>query len=163
RRLVPRAFAAWRALSEFLSGDRDPSGRYIRNQDRREIAKGRAWRRWLMDRLGLDEHFLPSRQDYEVLPRRLIEATDLRTRQKLVIQEARHRARAEVRSVARRRLGRAHDRLERTVLAATSAALRAQGTRVSGVEVRPTLGGTAPTERAEIAAEHLVYADIDIR
>jgi len=162
RSLVPRAFAAWRALSEFLSGDRDPSVRYIRNQDRREIARRRAWRRWLIGRLSLDEQFLPGRQDYEFLPKRLIEATDLKTRQKLVVQEARHLARAEVRSVARRRLGRAHDRLERKVLAATSAALRLQGTRVSGVEVRPTLGGMAPTERAEIPAEHLVHARIDI-
>lgn len=165
-RLVPEAFAKWRVLSEVLSGARDRPSRHIENQDRREVAVRRPWRNRLIERAKLDDQLLPKGERGQTstssLRAELRMAEDLKTRQKLVIEEARRRARAEVREQSRSRLKRARDRLGRRVLTAVSDALRAAGTRVSGIEVRQTLGGPVLGERAEIALDHLVYSDIDI-
>jgi hypothetical protein len=168
QRLVPRAFGAWRVLSDILSGDCAMSGRYIANQDRRERAKRRAWRRRLVDQFGLDGRLLPRIKPGEkkellgLFRTSLLEATDLKIRRKLVIEEARHLANAEIRELSRARLKRARDRLGHKVLAAVSTALRATDSAVSGIEDRPTLIKSAHIERAAIAAEHLVHAQIDI-
>lgn len=165
-RLVPVAFKRWRALSEILSGARDRSLRHIKNQDRREVAVRRPWRRRLIERAKLDDWLLPKGDHGQTgtgsLRAKLRATEDLKTRQKLVVEEARRRARAEVREQSRTRLERARDQLGRSVLTAVSDALRAAGTRVSGTEVRQTVGGVVLSERAEIAPDRLVHAHIDI-
>lgn len=166
QRLVTREFTGWRALSDILSGARARSSRHIRNEDRRATAKEAAWRKQLKERYALDDQLLPQvepgQEALGLFREKLLAATDLRTRWKLVEEEARHLARAEVGGVVRARLKRACDRRGRTVLAAVSAALRANGTRVSGIEVGSTVGAAAPLERGEIAPEHLVHAQVDI-
>ena len=166
QRLVPRAFAAWRPLSDILSGARERSLRHIKLQTRREIAKRRIWRKRLADQYGLDDQLLPKaepgQKTLDWFQTKLCEVADLKMRQKLIVEEARRQASSEVRKLSRTRLKRARDRSGRKVLAAVSAALRANGTSVSGIEVRQTPVGVVRAERAEIAAEHLVHPHIDI-
>ena len=166
QRRVPAAFSAWRTLSDILSGTRERSLRHIRHQDRREIAKRRMWRKRLVDQYSLDDQLLPKaepgQKTLDWFQTKLCEAADLKIRQKLIVEEARHQARSEIRELSRTRLKRARDRAGRNALSAVSAALRANETSVSGIEVRPALVGTAPGERGEIAAEHLVHAHFDI-
>lgn len=162
KRLEPQVTAAWRTLSDVLSGEAEMSLRYLRNQERREVAKSRAYRQSLVARLNLDDQLVPGRMDYPFLAKRLLEATDLEVREEHLMEEAGHLAKAEVRGLSRRRLARARDRLGRRVMVAVRSALRANGTSVNGIEVLETPVGPVLKERAEISAKHLAHARIDI-